>query len=132
MPGWLRPVINYGKAPFFYFFVHFALIHLLARLSSLVRYGTATCMFQSPTLGQYPFTPPPEWGFSLPVVYAVWLFVVAVLYCAVQEGRGTQGDRSVPVVELPLTISVGREHEKHFNTEVTERRPNAWRNGLPP
>ena len=80
VPGWLRPVINYGKAPFFYFFVHFALIHWLAALTTLVRYGSANFMFQSPSLDRYPFTAPPEWGYPLPVVYAVWLFVVAILY----------------------------------------------------
>ena len=80
VPEWLRPVINYGRAPFFYFFTHFALIHLLAVIVTFGIHGTATWMFQSPTLGQYPFTPPPEWGFSLPVVYAVWVCVVAALY----------------------------------------------------
>ena len=80
VPQWLRPVVNYGRAPFFYFFTHFALIHLLAVIVTFAIHGTATWMFQSPTLGQYPFTPPPEWGFPLPVVYAVWILVVAVLY----------------------------------------------------
>jgi hypothetical protein len=37
-------------------------------------------MFESPTLGQYPFTPPPGWGFSLPVVYFAWAVVVIALY----------------------------------------------------
>ena len=80
VPRWLRPVIEYGRVPFFYFFAHFALIHVLAVLVTFAIHGTAYWMFQSPTLGQYPFTPPPDWGFSLPVVYAVWLAVVAALY----------------------------------------------------
>ncbi len=33
-------------------------------------------MFESPDLGNYPFTAPPGWGYSLPVVYLVWAFVV--------------------------------------------------------
>ena len=79
-PAFLRPTLSYGRAPFFYFVAHFALIHLLAVLVSFILNGSAHWMFESPTLGQYPFTPPPDWGFSLPVVYAVWLFVVVVLY----------------------------------------------------
>ena len=80
VPAWLRPVISYGRAPFFYFFTHFALIHLLAVIVTFVSYGSAHWMFESPSLDRFPFTPPPDWGFSLPVVYGVWLFVVAVLY----------------------------------------------------
>lgn len=79
-PGWLKPVITYGRVPLFYFVAHFALIHLLAVIVSLVIHGSAHWMFASPTLGQYPFTPPPGWGFSLPVVYAVWVTVVLALY----------------------------------------------------
>lgn len=80
IPAALRPVIIYGRVPFFYYFVHFALIHTLAALTCLIRYGSVHWMFESPTLGQYPFTPPPGWGFPLPVVYGVWLTVVALLY----------------------------------------------------
>jgi uncharacterized membrane protein len=80
VPRWLRPVINYGKAPFFYFFVHFALIHWLATAVTFVQHGSPHWMFESPTLGQFPFTPPPGWGYSLPVVYGVWLFVVLGMY----------------------------------------------------
>ena len=79
-PGWLRPAITYGRVPFFYFVAHFALIHVLAVVVTFAIHGAAHWMFQSPTLGQYPFTPPPGWGFSLPVVYGVWIAVVLVLY----------------------------------------------------
>ena len=79
-PVWLKPVITYGRVPFFYFVAHFALIHLLAVVVALSIHGAAHWMFESPTLGQYPFTPPPGWGFTLPVVYAVWIAVVLALY----------------------------------------------------
>jgi hypothetical protein len=37
-------------------------------------------MFASPTLGQYPVTFPPGWGFALPGVYLAWLGVVVAVY----------------------------------------------------
>ena len=60
--------------------MHFALIHLLAVATCYLRYGSAHWMFESPDLARYPFTPPPGWGYSLPVVYLVWAFVVAAMY----------------------------------------------------
>ena|SRR5688572_20485604 len=80
IPAVWRPAINYGRAPFFYFVAHFALIHALAAVVALVMHGSAHWMFESPTLGQYPFSPPPGWGYSLTIVYGVWILVVAALY----------------------------------------------------
>ena len=64
----------------FYFVMHFALLHAAAAVVCLVRYGDAHWMFQSPNLEHYPFTQPPGWPASLPVVYLVWVSVVLVLY----------------------------------------------------
>ena len=80
-PPWLRPALAIGKVPLFYYMLHFFLIHLLAVLTCYARYGSARWMFESPTLGNYPFTTPPGgWGYSLPVVYLVWAFVVVAMY----------------------------------------------------
>ena len=80
MPRILRPTLAYGRVPLFYFVLHLMLIHALAILVCYARYGTAHWMFESPSLDRYPFTQPPGWGYSLPVVYAVWLAVVGMLY----------------------------------------------------
>ena len=79
-PRWMRPALVFGKVPLFYYMLHFAFIHLLAVVTCLVRYGTAHWMFESPDLANYPFVTPPGWGYSLPVVYAVWMLVVLVMY----------------------------------------------------
>ncbi|MEP6916346.1 MAG: heparan-alpha-glucosaminide N-acetyltransferase domain-containing protein [Acidobacteriota bacterium] len=79
-PPMLRPALTIGKVPLFYYVWHFFLIHLLAVLTCYVRYGTAHWMFESPDLGNYPFSTPPGWGYSLPVVYLIWAFVVVAMY----------------------------------------------------
>jgi uncharacterized membrane protein len=79
-PQWLRPALIIGKVPMFYYLLHIPLIHLLAIAVCYVRYGQVYWMFESPSLGQFPITPPPGWGYSLPIVYLVWAIVVPALY----------------------------------------------------
>jgi uncharacterized membrane protein len=79
-PRLLRPALVIGKVPLFYYVLHFALIHLLAVATCALRYGSAHWMFESPDLAHYPFTAPPGWGYSLPVVYLAWAFVVVAMY----------------------------------------------------
>jgi uncharacterized membrane protein len=79
-PRILRPALVIGKVPLFYFLLHFPLIHLLAVVTCYLRYGSAHWMFESPDLGHYPFTAPPGWGYSLPVIYLVWAIVVVAMY----------------------------------------------------
>ena len=79
-PRLLRPALTIGRVPMFYFIAHFFVIHLLAGVEALVRYGSATIVTQSPTLDRFPFTQPPGWPASLPMVYAAWALVVVLLY----------------------------------------------------
>src|SRR5262249_2810563 len=76
----LRPALLFGRVPLFYFLLHLPLIHLLAVAVCYGRYGTAHWMFESPALDRFPFTPPPGWGYSLPIVYLIWAGVVVALY----------------------------------------------------
>lgn len=79
-PRAFSPALILGRVPLFYFILHFFLIHLLAVVVCYTQNGSAHWMFESPDLGNYPFTPPPSWGFALPVVYAVWISVVLIVY----------------------------------------------------
>ena len=79
-PQWLRPALIIGQVPMFYYLLHIPLIHLIAVAVCYARYGQAHWMFESPGLGQFPITQPPEWGYSLPIVYLVWACVVLALY----------------------------------------------------
>jgi len=38
-------------------------------------------MFESPDIANFPFTQPPGWGFSLAIVYLIWMFIVVALSC---------------------------------------------------
>jgi hypothetical protein len=78
--AWQRVFLLFGRVPLFYYVLHFALLHAAAVVVCLVKYGSAHWMFESPDLANYPFTPPPGWGFSLPVVYLAWVTVVLAVY----------------------------------------------------
>ena len=79
-PRVLRPALVFGRVPLFYFVLHLPLIHLLAVVACYAMNGAVHWMFESPNLGAYPFTPPPVWGLSLPVIYVLWVGVIVALY----------------------------------------------------
>jgi uncharacterized membrane protein len=95
-PRILQPALVIGKVPLFYYVLHFTLIHVVAVVICYVRYGSAHWMFESPDLGNYPFTPPPGWGYSLPVVYLVWAFVVIAMYPLCRWFAALKARRSDP------------------------------------
>ncbi len=93
-PQWLRPALVLGKVPMFYYLLHFPLIHLLAVGVCYARYGQAHWMFESPTIAQFPVTTPPGWGYSLSVVYLIWVSVVLALYPLCRWFAGLKQRRS--------------------------------------
>jgi hypothetical protein len=70
----------YGRVPFFYYVLHFYLIHTLLMLSSLTRHSFAEGASGTPGI-PFKFAFPGE-GYSLAVTYLIWLGVVAALYPA--------------------------------------------------
>ncbi len=93
-PRWLRPALIIGKVPMFYYLLHIPLIHLLAVAACYARYGQVHWMFESPSLGQFPITKPPGWGYSLPLIYLVWAVVVLGLYPLCRWFAGLKRRRS--------------------------------------
>ena len=79
-PRLLRPALIIGRVPLFYYILHVVVIHLLAVIASLVRYGSARWMVESPTIAQFPVTQPQGWPVSLPTVYLLWVTVVVLMY----------------------------------------------------
>jgi uncharacterized membrane protein len=69
----------YGRVPMFYYLVHIYLIHLIAMIASglFTTVGWQNWVLRQPIWFN---TDLKGYGFSLPVVYLVWLFVVLVLY----------------------------------------------------
>lgn len=77
---WLSKVITvYGKVPFFYYVLHFYLIHFLSAAAFLLRgHSYAEGLITQPN-SFAKFLMPGE-GYSLAVVYLIWLAVVVALY----------------------------------------------------
>lgn len=74
--NWLRPLLAFGQAPFFYYILHIPLIHALAVVASQICFGTSAHLFGRGGVA------PAEVGFGLPMVYGVWMLVVVALYPA--------------------------------------------------
>jgi uncharacterized membrane protein len=78
-----NPISVFGRVPFFFFVLHFYLIHLLAALAAWLRYGADAFAFifhPLPSMGGPAQLFPRGFGYELWVVYLVWLLVVASLY----------------------------------------------------
>lgn len=71
-----RGVMVFGRVPMFYYVVHIYLIHLLAVIAAYATVGDVSFLFST--------IPPGMWqnnyGFSLGVVYLVWIAVILTLY----------------------------------------------------
>ncbi len=68
---------TFGRVPLFYYVLHLLVAHGLAVLLATMRYGYVPHgMFMLP----FAWSVPNDYGYSLPVVYALWVFVVSALY----------------------------------------------------
>ena len=89
--GWLErfhfslnnPLIVFGRVPFFYYGAHLLVAHLLAIAMNFLRYGpTSFLLLAPPSMGSPSELFPPDYGFPLWTVYAVWVVVLLLLYPA--------------------------------------------------
>jgi uncharacterized membrane protein len=69
-------LITFGRVPFLYYVAHIYLIHLLAVAAAVAVGGDLGWLFQSVSA----MNRPPDYGVTLPVVYALWLAIVLSLY----------------------------------------------------
>lgn len=80
-PGpWARRLIVFGRVPFFYYVMHLVVIHAFAILAVVLLGRPWTDMVLDTFVIREPHLQ--DYGFSLPVVYGVWVAVVVLLYPA--------------------------------------------------
>jgi uncharacterized membrane protein len=77
--GLTKAITVYGRVPFFYYILHFYLIHLISAALSLTRGPSLAEGIHSGPGFQPNFIYPGE-GYSLLAVYGMWLLVVVLLY----------------------------------------------------
>lgn len=72
-----KPILVFGKVPFFYYIVHLYLIHVSCVIFFFATGYSTSEIVSSDT----PFLFRPQtFGYSLTIVYAIWVAVVAILY----------------------------------------------------
>ncbi|MGH9503059.1 MAG: DUF1624 domain-containing protein [Terriglobales bacterium] len=78
-----NPLIVFGRVPFFYYATHLLAAHLIAIAMNFARYGrTSFLLIAPPSMGSRSELFPPNYGFPLWTVYAVWVGVLLLLYPA--------------------------------------------------
>jgi uncharacterized membrane protein len=76
-----NPLIVFGRVPFFFFLFHLALAHGFGVLLPAFRYGFHSFLLLPPSsLGGPREAFPPDYGFSLPATYLIWIAVIAISY----------------------------------------------------
>lgn len=78
-----NPLVVFGRVPFFFYVAHLALAHFIAVLMNFVRYGWHHFLLLAPpSMGSASSLFPPNYGYPLWTVYAVWIVVLIALYPA--------------------------------------------------
>lgn len=72
---WTRIVSVYGRVPFFYYILHFYLLHFILVIVFFATNHSGSEIATGPF-----FFRPIDFGYGLPVVYLIWMSVVALLY----------------------------------------------------
>jgi uncharacterized membrane protein len=84
-----RPLVIFGRVPFFYYVVHVWLLHGAAVLTGMLVFGAAA----APSFAGKMFLPPAQYahfGFALPIVYLAWALAVLALYPACRWFAGVK------------------------------------------
>lgn len=68
---------SFGRTPLFFYLLHLYLIHSLALLLAVVNDGPVSAL-----LGEGIWSPglPADYGYELPTVYLLWLFILLLMY----------------------------------------------------
>lgn len=74
---WARVVV-FGRVPLFFYLLHLPLIHGAAVVYALLVYGNADWLTDAPGWGR--MAKPADFGFGLPLVYAIWTSFLVLLY----------------------------------------------------
>ncbi|PSL43818.1 putative membrane protein [Chitinophaga niastensis] len=75
--AWARIASVYGSVPFFYYILHFYMLHCLL---VIVFFASGHTMQQAYSPNSILGFRPDDFGYGLPVVYGIWLLTVATLY----------------------------------------------------
>lgn len=77
IPRWARPIVIFGRVPFFFYVLHLYLIHALAVLTAIAFHQPYSWLLH----GAFWFNDLPEgYGYGLGFIYLAWAVVVVVLY----------------------------------------------------
>jgi uncharacterized membrane protein len=74
---WSGPILHFGRVPMFFYVLHIFLIHILATIAIVLTGGNWHDTIIRDGLKKFH---PPGYGFSLPVVYLVWVAVILIMY----------------------------------------------------
>ena len=84
----------FGRVPLFYYVVHLYLIHVLALIAARHTMGSFRFLVSNVPFEAFP----PSYGFSLGVVYAIWIAVVLLLYIPCQWFAGVKRKSNNPLL----------------------------------
>lgn len=71
-------LVVFGRVPFFFYVLHLPLLHGMAVLAALWRYGEARFLFANPPYQLWPI----DYTYDLPATYLAWAAAVLLLYPA--------------------------------------------------